>query len=177
MRHGIRPRGPRDPSPPEYERAGRPPATFLRFARRLRATLREAVEWSKRTPADATERRERKARGYERRVRRLSDPDSRDEDVARSLKGLLRRMPHLFTFARDARIPWENNAGERAIRSVCVKRKMSGGLRSGTGAETYARLKTVHETAKRRGQDFPAIVREALTRTTMVQPAICLSGG
>ena len=135
------------------------------------------MEWSKRTPEDTTERRGKKARGYERRVRRLSDADSRDEDVARISKGLLRRMPHLIPFVRDARIPWEINAGERAIRSIRVKRKMSGGLRSWTGTETYARLKTAHGTAKRRGQDFPAIVREALTRTTMVQPAMCLSGG
>ena len=32
VRHGIRPSGPRDPSPPEYERAGRAPTTFLHFA-------------------------------------------------------------------------------------------------------------------------------------------------
>ena len=105
-------------------------------------------------------------------VRRLGEVDSRDEDVARISKGPLRRRPRLFTFVRDARIPWENNAGVRAIRSLCVKTKMSGGLGSGICAETYARLKPVHETAKRRGQDFLAIVREAPTRTTVVQPAI-----
>lgn len=47
-------------------------------------------------------------------------------------------MPHLFEFVRDARIPWHNNAGERAIRSICVKRKMSGGMRSAVGARAYA---------------------------------------
>jgi len=82
------------------------------------------------------------------------------------------RMPHLFKLVRDARIPWENNAGERAIRSVCVKREMGEGLRGEMGAQTYARLKTVLGTAKRRGRDFLSIAREALTRTNFVQPAM-----
>ncbi len=95
---------------------------------------------------------------YERRVRRLCDQNSKDEDVGRISRNLLGRMPYLFTFVRDARIPWRNNAGERVIRSIYVKRKMSGGLRSDTGARTYARLKTVYETTKRKGQDFLKVV-------------------
>ncbi|MGI0128841.1 MAG: IS66 family transposase, partial [Thermoplasmata archaeon] len=162
--HGIRPRGPRDLSPPTYERRGHPPTTFLRFAHRLRALLRETVEWSEKAPASMLPTRERRARAYERRVRRLCDPDSKDEDVARISRNLLKRMPHLFEFVRDARIPWHNNAGERAIRSICVKRKMSGGMRSAMGARAYARLKSVHETVRRKGQDFLRVVMEALTR-------------
>lgn len=162
--HGIRPRGPRAPSPPVFTRAGHPPIIILSFARRLRALLREAVAWSEKAPSSALRARERKAKSYERRVHRLCDPDSKDEDVGRISRNLLSRMPYLFTFVRDARIPWHNNAGERAIRSVCVKRKMSGGLRSGVGARTYARLKTVHETTKRKGQDFVNVVIAALTR-------------
>ncbi len=162
--HGIEPRGPRDLSPPVFTRAGHPPATFLRFAHRLRTLVREAVEWSEQTSASATQSRERRAHAYERRVRRLCDPSSKDEDVGRISRNLLKRMPHLFTFVRDARIPWHNNAGERAIRSICVKRKMSGGMRSAVGARTYARLKTVHETAKRKGQEFLRVVMGALTR-------------
>ncbi|MGI0055731.1 MAG: IS66 family transposase [Thermoplasmata archaeon] len=169
--HGIEPRGPRDLSPPIYERRGHPPTTFLRFAHRLRGLVRETVEWSEQTPASAIHAREGKARAYERRIRRLSDPDSKDEDVARISRNLLKRMPHLFEFVRDARIPWHNNAGERAIRSICVKRKMSGGMRSAVGARTYARLKSVHETTKRKGQDFLRIVMDALTRVIRGQPS------
>ncbi|EQD39097.1 transposase [mine drainage metagenome] len=169
--HGIEPRGPRDLSPPVFTRAGHPPATFLRFALRLRTLVREAVEWSEQTPASATRSRERRARAYERRVRRLCDPNSKDEDVARISRNLRKRMPHLFEFVRDARIPWHNNAGERAIRSICVKRKMSGGMRSAVGARTYARLKSVHETAKRKGQVFLRVVMGALTRILSGQPS------
>ncbi len=162
--HGIRPRGPRDLSPPIYERRGHPPTTFLRFAHRLRALVREAVEWSETTPASTLRARVKRARVYERRIRRLCDSDSKDEDVARISRNLLKRMPHLFEFVRDARITWHNKAGELAIRSICVKRKMSGGMRSEIGARTYARLKSVHETTKRKGQDFLRTLVAALTR-------------
>ena len=162
--HGIEPRGPRSLAPPKYLRAGHPPTTFLEFSGELRALLREATDWSGGAPAAARAARARQAIGYEARVRALCDPDSSDEDVGRISRNLLKRMPHLFEFVRDARIPWHNNAGERAIRSICVKRKMSGGMRSAVGARTYARLKSVHETARRKGRDFVGIVMGALSR-------------
>ncbi len=176
--HGIEPRGPRDLSAPVFTRRGRPPETFLTFAQGLRVLLREAVEWSKKNPAREVAIRERQARSYEVRVRQLSDAKSKDQDVGRISRDLLKRMPHLFTFVRDPQIPWHNNAGERAIRSVCVKRKMSGGLRSKGGAEAYARLKTVHETMKRKGQDFLQAVKGALTRPfSGVSPRRCAQLG
>ncbi|MGI0055467.1 MAG: IS66 family transposase [Thermoplasmata archaeon] len=162
--HGIEPRGPRSLAPPTYLRRGHPPTTFLRFAGEMRALLREAVEWSEGTPASATAARAGQAEVYEARVRAMCHPDSPDEDVGRISRNLVKRMPHLFEFVRDARIPWHNNAGERAIRSICVKRKMSGGMRSEVGARSYARLKSVHETARRKGSNFLELVRAALTR-------------
>ena len=167
--HGIEPRGPRSLAPPTYQRAGHPPTTFLKFAGELRALLRDAVDWSARTPASAIAARARQAAVYEARVRALCDPESPDEDVGRISRNLVKRMPHLFEFVRDAEIPWHNNAGERAIRSICVKRKMSGGMRSAVGAQTYARLKSVHETARRKGQEFLRVVMEALTRAPIRQ--------
>ncbi len=163
--HGFEPRGPRSLAPPKYLRAGRPSTTTLKFAGELRALLREAVEWSEKTPASALALRERQATVYEARVRALCDPHSPDEDVGRISRNLLKRRPHLFEFVRDSEIPWHNNAGERAIRSIWVKRKMSGGMRSAVGAQTYARLKSVHETARRKGQEFLRVVMEALTRS------------
>ncbi len=162
--HGIEPRGPRSLAPPKYLRAGHPPTTFWRFAGELRALLREAVEWSEKSPTSATTARSRPAALYDARVHALCDSASPNEDVGRVSRNLVKRMPHLFEFVRDSRIPWNNNAGERAIRSICVKRKMSGGMRSAVGARTYARLKSVHETTKRKGQELLRVVMDALTR-------------
>ncbi len=47
---------------------------------------------------------------------------------------------------------------------------MSGGMRSALGARTYARLKSVHETARRKGEKFLGVVMEALTRAPTRQP-------
>lgn len=60
---------------------------------------------------------------------------------------------------------------------MCVKRKMSRGLRSEDGARAYARLKIVHETMKRKGQDFLQAMRGALTRPFVGQPSAMRSTG
>lgn len=125
--HGIEPRGTRSFAPPKYLRAGHPPTRFLALADGLRALLREAVDWSVKTPASATSERARQAAVYEARVRALCEPDSADEDLVRISRNLGNRMPHLFEFVRDAAVPWHNNSAERAIRSICVKGKISGG--------------------------------------------------
>ena len=59
--HGIEPRGPRSLVPPKYLRAGHPPMTFLGFADGLRALLREAADWSAKTPASAVTPRAQQA--------------------------------------------------------------------------------------------------------------------
>ena len=116
----------------------------------MRSLLREAVDWL----ANAPPRRRRPERGRQLSTSRgggaLCDPVTSDEEVGRISRNLVKRMPHLFEFVRDAEIPWHNNSGEGAIRPICVERKMSGGMRSAVGARTYARLKSVHE-AKGRG--------------------------
>ena len=79
-------------------------------------------------------------------------------------------MPHLAEFGRDAEIPWHNNTGERAVRSICVKCKMSGGMRSAVGARIYARPKSVHETTRRKSEEFLWVVMEALTQAPTHHP-------
>jgi hypothetical protein len=54
--------------------------------------------------------------------------------------------------------------GGRPIRSICVSRKICGGMRSALGARTYARLKSVHETTRRTISDFLQLVTTAFTR-------------
>lgn len=48
---------------------------------------------------------------------------------------LERRHRHLLTFLKYENVPWENNAAERAIRPIVIKRKVCGGSRSERGAE------------------------------------------
>jgi transposase len=50
-------------------------------------------------------------------------------------------------------VPADNNASERALRKPVVHRKVSGGFRSTWGADAYATVATVLQTAQKHGHD------------------------
>lgn len=56
----------------------------------------------------------------------------------------------VFLYRRD--VPAHNNACERALRPAVIHRKVMGSFRSDWGAQAYASLATVLNTAKRNGQ-------------------------
>ncbi|MBP7691353.1 MAG: transposase [Anaerolineales bacterium] len=61
---------------------------------------------------------------------------------------------HLFVFLYRADVPADNNASERALRPLVVHRKVMGSFRSEWGAQAYAALATVINTAKRAGENI-----------------------
>ena len=58
----------------------------------------------------------------------------------------------LFIFLHRIDVPAHNNACERALRPAVIHRKVLGSFRSDWGAQAYASLATVLNTAKRHGQ-------------------------
>jgi transposase len=58
----------------------------------------------------------------------------------------------LFVFLYRTDVPAHNNACERALRPSVIHRKVMGSFRSDWGAQAYAALATVLNTAKRNGQ-------------------------
>jgi transposase len=58
----------------------------------------------------------------------------------------------LLTFLHHPEAPPTNNASERSLRPSVVHRKVTGGFRSETWATAYAALRTVTDTARKRGQ-------------------------
>lgn len=70
--------------------------------------------------------------------------------------------PGLLTFLHHADVPPTNNASERSLRPSVVHRKVTGGFRSEAFAQGYAALRTVADTARKRGEDvFALLVRAA----------------
>lgn len=68
----------------------------------------------------------------------------------------------LLTFLHQLDVPPTNNASERSLRPSVVHRKVTGGFRSEAFALGYAALRTVADTARKRGQDvFALLVRTA----------------
>jgi transposase len=119
----------------------------LRWAREIQALFRAAIHLGHRRD-DLT------PRGFGRQVtlleRRL------DRLLQRSFTGLGTNLldryrtyrAHLFVFLHRADVPADNNACERALRPSVIHRKVMGSFRSEWGAQAYAALATVLDTAK-----------------------------
>lgn len=80
---------------------------------------------------------------------------------------LQRRYQHLqqelFLFLDDETVPPTNNRSEQALRPSVIFRKVTNGFRSDWGAELFAQVRSLIDTAKRQGfSAFDAIYR-ALT--------------
>jgi transposase len=67
----------------------------------------------------------------------------------------------LWTFLQDPAVPPTNNSSEQALRPLVVHRKVTNGFRAAAAATRYAALRTVAETARRRGQSVYATLLKA----------------
>lgn len=85
----------------------------------------------------------------------------RRSTFGKALKYLLKHWNGLTMFLNDPRIALDNNAAERVLRGPVVGRKNFYGNRSERGAKVAAILYSLIETAKLRGQEPAAYLREA----------------
>ena len=78
--------------------------------------------------------------------------------------GIAKVRRFLFTFLKDEEVPPDNNASERAVRIIKVKQKVSGCFRTALGADIYARLHSVMDTAHKNKQSkYQAMLALAMT--------------
>jgi len=79
---------------------------------------------------------------------------------ANLLKRYRKYRDALFVFLYRSDVSAHNNACERALRPSVIHRKVMGSFRSDWGAQAYATLATVLNTAKRNGESaFQKLVR------------------
>ena len=74
-----------------------------------------------------------------------------DNEFESFKKGILKVEDYLFTFLSDLRVPYDNNASERGVRKIKIKQKVSGCFRTDSGADDFAKLHSIVETAMKNG--------------------------
>jgi transposase len=78
------------------------------------------------------------------------------------------RADDYLRFAHDLRVPFDNNEAERVIRMSKLRIKVSGSMRSMTGAETFCTIRSYLATATRHGISW----LDALTQAAQGNPWI-----
>ena len=124
----------------------------LAWAKEMQALFRKAIHLRNR-------REQMTASGYQRQVTIIEKQF--DQLLKRRFSGLgtnlleryRTRRASLFIFLHRTDVPADNNACERALRPSVIHRKVMGSFRSDWGAQTYATLATVLNTAKRNGEN------------------------
>ena len=82
-----------------------------------------------------------------------------DEEFESFKKGVLKVKDYLLTFLSDPRVPYDNNASERGVRKIKIKQKVSGCFRTDGGANDFAKIHSIAETAmKNRKSKYNAIL-------------------
>ena len=79
---------------------------------------------------------------------------------------LLDRQDDYLRFTVDPRVPFDNNAAEREIRMIKLRQKVSGCLRTLTGAQQFCSIRSYLATAVKHGIHF----FEALTTLAEGRP-------
>ena len=78
------------------------------------------------------------------------------------------RADDYLRFASDLRVPFDNNEAEQVIRMSKLRIKVSGCMRSMTGAEAFCAIRSYLATATRHGISW----LDALTRAAEGRPWI-----
>jgi len=124
----------------------------LAWAKDMQTLFRKAIHLGNR-------REQMTARGYQRQVTIIEK--KLDKLLKRRFSGLgtnlldryRTRRDSLLVFLQRTDVPADNNVCERALRPSVIHRKVMGSFRSDWGAQTYAALATVLNTAKRSGEN------------------------
>nr|WP_167858685.1 transposase [Methylobacterium nonmethylotrophicum] len=95
---------------------------------------------------------------------RTRERQTRSTPLAKALRYMLAHWPALMRAFDDGRLAFDNNAAERALRSVAVGHKKYLCAGSELGVERAAAFYTLIETAKMNGLDPEGYLRDVLTR-------------
>jgi|SRR5215213_4053709 len=119
----------------------------------------------------------RRASRMEDRLDQLAGAEYDEPNAARLARRLLRHRAELTRFLWERDLDGTNNAAERALRPAVVMRKITGGSRSGRGAEAWAKLASLMRTASQQGRNVLETVKQLLVEHWAGRPAMALTSG
>lgn len=127
------------------------------WAEQLQTLLKETIHFRKQQ-ADAFDPINnqdvfRQSQGYREQLNLLfqKPPPPTEKEARKLFRSLLGRQEQMLLFLTDFRVPYDNNASERALRKPVVHRKVLGGFRTEKGSKCSDVLLSVIETGKKRG--------------------------
>jgi len=92
----------------------------------------------------------------------LTRPTIPKSETDKQIRSLTKSKDKIFTFLYYQNVPPDNNGSERAIRNVKVKLKVSGQFKSFQGAKDYATLRSIVDTARKRGLNEFETIRDVI---------------
>jgi transposase len=101
----------------------------------------------------------------------LEDPILVNAVAEKFRRSLVKWQDNLFVFLTEADVEPTNNASEQALRWSAIFRKVTNCFRSVWGAELHANIRSVVETARRRGMGALEAIRITLAGDPLPVPA------
>jgi transposase len=131
---------------------------FARAKRLIKQMLLLKKQWDALDNAQYTARVCR----LESKLEQLATGNYEEANAKRIAKRMRKHQKELTAFLWDKDLDGTNNAAERALRPAVVARKISGGSRSTNGAEAWATLASLMQTAGQQGKRILETVRAML---------------
>ena len=113
--------------------------------------------------------REQVIRDYEHQLQAFIDHPLTEKEAITLQKRFRKHKDSIFHFLSSSDIPFHNNDSEKAIRNAKVKQKISGSFRSRKGADRYAILLSIIETAKKQGFNLLDTIKALLNNRLVFQ--------
>ena len=101
----------------------------------------------------------------ERRMDAIMKPRPTNRHGIRLRKRFAKIRAGLFVFVTNRKVPYTNNACERALRPSVVFRKVTNGFRSQWGGQIFAAVRSVIDTGRQNGLSVLQAIRATLGPT------------